>query len=65
MGEPLDNGQAWAVRIYHKPFVRWIWLGALFMTAGGLLAAADRRYRKQKSTDTVSGTPALSEASAS
>jgi len=34
------------VRIYHKPFVRLIWLGALMMMAGGLLAAADRRYRR-------------------
>jgi cytochrome c-type biogenesis protein CcmF len=44
MGEPLGN-EAWAVRLYHKPFVRWIWLGALVMAAGGLLAALDRRYR--------------------
>jgi cytochrome c-type biogenesis protein CcmF len=47
LGEPLDGGQAWAVRLYHKPFVRWIWLGALFMAGGGLLAAGDRRYRKR------------------
>ena len=47
LGEPLDqNGTAWAVRIYHKPFVRFIWLGALMMMAGGVLAATDRRYRK-------------------
>ncbi|NRB72516.1 MAG: heme lyase CcmF/NrfE family subunit, partial [Xanthomonadales bacterium] len=45
LGEPLSGDGAWAVRLYHKPFVRWIWLGALFMTAGGLLAASDRRYR--------------------
>jgi cytochrome c-type biogenesis protein CcmF len=44
LGDPLDGG-AWAVRIYHKPFVRWIWLGALIMGFGGILAAADRRYR--------------------
>lgn len=44
MGEPLD-GDAWALRLYHKPFVRWIWLGSLFMAAGGFLAAMDRRYR--------------------
>ena len=54
MGEPLDEGRAWAVRIYHKPFVRWIWLGALFMSAGGLLAAGDRRYRKHKPVAEVS-----------
>jgi cytochrome c-type biogenesis protein CcmF len=47
LGEPLDDeGKSWAVRIYHKPFVRLIWLGALFMMTGGLLAATDRRYRR-------------------
>ncbi|MGL5947522.1 MAG: heme lyase CcmF/NrfE family subunit [Aeromonas sp.] len=44
LGEPLDNG-AWAVRIYYKPFVRWIWWGALIMSLGGLLAMLDKRYR--------------------
>jgi len=44
LGEPLANG-AWAVRVQYKPFVRWIWLGALMMALGGLLAASDRRYR--------------------
>jgi cytochrome c-type biogenesis protein CcmF len=44
LGDELDGG-AWAVRLYHKPFVRWIWLGALIMGLGGILAAADRRYR--------------------
>ena len=49
LGEPLDeNGSAWAVRIYHKAFIRFIWLGALLMTAGGFLAASDRRYRRVK-----------------
>ena len=52
MGEPLD-GDAWAVRLYHKPFVRWIWLGALLMAAGGLLAASDRRYRLKVKQDVV------------
>ncbi|OOZ39039.1 c-type cytochrome biogenesis protein CcmF [Solemya pervernicosa gill symbiont] len=47
LGEPLDDG-AWAVRVYHKPFVRWLWLGGLFMAFGGLLAASDRRYRSKK-----------------
>ncbi len=44
LGESLGDG-AWALRVYIKPFVRWIWLGALMMAAGGLLAASDRRYR--------------------
>lgn len=44
LGEPLGDG-AWAVRLYYKPYVRWIWLGSLLMAFGGLLAASDRRYR--------------------
>ncbi len=44
LGEPLASG-AWALRLYYKPYVRWIWLGSLLMAFGGLLAAADRRYR--------------------
>src|SRR5690606_24546047 len=44
LGEPLENG-AWAVRVHIKPFVRWIWLGALLMSLGGVLSACDRRYR--------------------
>jgi cytochrome c-type biogenesis protein CcmF len=49
LGEPLDNG-AWAVRVHIKPFVRWIWLGALMMGLGGVLAASDRRYRVKVKT---------------
>ena len=45
MGEPLPDGKSWAVRIYYKPFIRWIWLGSLVMAFGGLLAATDKRYR--------------------
>ena len=45
LGEPLDAG-GWSLRLHYKPAVRWIWLGSLLMAAGGLLAAADRRYRK-------------------
>ena len=44
LGEPLE-GKAWAVRAYFKPFVDWIWIGALIMALGGLLAASDKRYR--------------------
>ena len=36
---------SWVVRIYHKPFISWIWGGCLLMGIGGLLAAFDRRYR--------------------
>jgi cytochrome c-type biogenesis protein CcmF len=44
LGEPVDGG-AWSVRVYHKPFVAWIWAGCLLMAFGGLLALSDRRYR--------------------
>jgi cytochrome c-type biogenesis protein CcmF len=45
LGDPLGETGAWSLRLYHKPFIRWIWLGTIFMTIGGLLAATDKRYR--------------------
>jgi cytochrome c-type biogenesis protein CcmF len=42
LGEPLDNND-WSVRIYYKPFVRWIWLGGIMMMLGGILAGLQRR----------------------
>ncbi len=46
LGEPIpDSNGAWAVRIYHKPFITWIWLGCLLMALGGILAISDKRYR--------------------
>jgi cytochrome c-type biogenesis protein CcmF len=44
LGEHLDDG-AWSVRIYVKPFVQWIWAGAMLMALGGILALVDKRYR--------------------
>ncbi len=44
LGERLDDG-AWALRLYYKPFIRWIWFGGVFMALGGLLCMLDRRYR--------------------
>ncbi len=46
LGDPLGKG-AWSVRVHYKPFVRWIWLGALFMAFGGLLTMIDKRYRQK------------------
>jgi cytochrome c-type biogenesis protein CcmF len=54
LGEPLDQEGAWAVRIYYKPFIRWIWLGAIIMALGGLFAASDRRYRRLARSSSVS-----------
>ena len=45
MGEQVDD-TTWIVRLYHKPFISWIWVGAAMMALGGAFAAADRRYRK-------------------
>ena len=45
LGEEKEDG-AWTMTVYVKPFVRWIWLGAIFMAIGGTLAATDKRYRR-------------------
>ena len=44
MGNPLGD-DAWSMRIQYKPLVRYIWLGAIVMALGGIIAASDRRYR--------------------
>ncbi|QHB16751.1 heme lyase CcmF/NrfE family subunit [Mannheimia pernigra] len=44
LGEKLED-DSWAVRLYYKPFIRWIWIGGLFMALGGLLCMMDKRYR--------------------
>ena len=68
LGEPVSDG-AWSVRVYFKPFVSWIWGGALLMALGGGLAVTDRRYalaaRKQREAKEVrkpEGTPAIATA---
>ena len=49
LGEPIpDSKGAWAVRVYIKPFVDWIWAGCLLMGLGGVLSVCDRRYRLHK-----------------
>ncbi len=60
LGEPLDE-RTWTLRIYHKPFVDWIWGGAFLMALGGMLAMADRRYRVVVPRTTAAGAPALQE----
>lgn len=47
LGEQLQ-GEAWSVRLYYKPFVRWIWAGGFVMLFGGFLALSDRRYYKKR-----------------
>ena len=51
-----DAANGITVRLFHKPFIPWIWLGVLIMVAGGLTSLSDRRLRvgaptrKEKST---------------
>ncbi len=47
LGEDLGQGR-WSMRLQYKPLIRFIWLGALVMAIGGLLAVVDRRYRVKK-----------------
>jgi cytochrome c-type biogenesis protein CcmF len=49
MGDDLGAG-AWSVRVQYKPMVRFIWLGALVMALGGIIAISDRRYRTRRET---------------
>ena len=49
LGEPIaDGSNQWALRIYVKPLIRWIWLGAIIMALGGLISMLDKRYRIKK-----------------
>ncbi len=61
LGEPL-KGDAWAIRLHVKPFVRCIWLGGLMIGLGGLLSVMDKRYRRRRKPRTLS--TAQSEATA-
>jgi cytochrome c-type biogenesis protein CcmF len=63
LGEPMDPANvegAWALRLYQKPFIRWIWLGGLFMMLGGFVAAGERRFRVKRAASTATAvTPAV------
>ena len=63
LGEPVGEG-AWVVRVYHKPFVDWIWGGGFLMALGGVIAITDRRYRlarRERSQPTTSGSSVSAE----
>jgi len=53
LGDRRDSG-AWSMTIFIKPFVRWVWLGAIFMALGALVAVLDKRYRSMKVPSTAS-----------
>ena len=58
LGEPLE-GDAWAVRLHYKPLVRWVWIGALLMALGGVLAVFDKRYARQRRKSHVADADAV------
>jgi cytochrome c-type biogenesis protein CcmF len=60
LGDPLGDG-AWSVRLQYKPMIRFIWLGALIMALGGLIAASDRRYQFARGAVKTDEEPALGE----
>lgn len=52
LGEPINANEPegnWAVRVYVKPMILWLWLGAIVMALGGIISMLDRRYRLKKS----------------
>ena len=57
LAESVGN-DAWIVRIQLKPFVAWIWGGCILMALGGILAAADRRYRVSTQKSSTAATAA-------
>jgi len=66
LGEPIPDSEAWAVRVYIKPFVDWIWFGCLLMALGGVVAISDRRYRihARKAEVALAGSEQLKEKTA-
>ena len=46
LGEQLSGG-AWSLRIYHKPYVRVMWLGGILISLAGFIVLFDRRYRRR------------------
>jgi cytochrome c-type biogenesis protein CcmF len=59
MGEPVGDNGAWAMRLHYKPMVRWMWLGAILMALGAFTAAADKRYRRQRTAAPAANEAAL------
>lgn len=53
LGEPLDD-HAWSVRLYYKPFIRWIWGGGFMILLGGLVALLDHRYYRKRNIQSTS-----------
>jgi len=46
LGQQLDDS-TWSVRICYKPFVRWIWLGAILMACAALYGIWPKKFNKK------------------
>ena len=44
LGEPISSN-AWSVRVYYKPFVRWIWVGGFLIFSGGILGLVEQPFK--------------------
>ncbi len=55
LGEQINEQGDWAVRIYIKPFIRWMWFGGLMMLAGAVIALFSQRSKRleQRQVDEV------------
>jgi len=51
LGEPLDDKGSWALRLYVKPFIRFIWLGTLLMAIGGFVVSFDKRFKRRNAAE--------------
>ena len=47
------SADSWVVKTYIKPFIIWIWLGAIIIALGGLLSLTDRRALRIKTKDSL------------
>ncbi|MGH8125620.1 MAG: heme lyase CcmF/NrfE family subunit [Rhodanobacteraceae bacterium] len=50
LGDPIGDN-AWSLRVYDKPFVRWIWGGGVFMMLGGFMVVLDKRFRLKRAAE--------------
>ena len=51
LGDDLGQGR-WSFRLQYKPLIRFVWLGAILVALGGLIAALDHRYRRRVTAET-------------
>ena len=50
LGNLIDNDK-WSVRIYHKPLIRLIWIGALMMVLGGISSVISKKKQLRNSIE--------------